>query len=197
MKFKQTHIAISGVVLIGLGLGQARAETPAWPSEPYAYVVVDQDLRTVLSEFGSNMNVRMVLSDAVQGRVRGRLPALAPAAFLDHLAQSYGLDWYFDGMVLSVSASSETVTHFVPLHGLPFAKLQNDLARSGLLDHRFGLKQGPGPDVVMVSGPPRYAQQLEQSIAVLTAAKAPEVPGAPRGTLVIYRGSAPPSRAPD
>ena len=32
----------------------AVAAEPAWPKEPYRYLVVDQDLRDVLTEFGRN-----------------------------------------------------------------------------------------------------------------------------------------------
>lgn len=180
------------------GAGAAQAVQPAWPSTPYRYVVVDQDLKVVLQEFGRNVGVRITLSDAVQGRVRGRFPELAPMAFLEHLTRAYGLDWYFDGSMLSISASSEAVTHLVPTHGLSFEQVQGDLDRSGMLDQRFGLRQGPGSGTVVASGPPRYVQLVEQSITVLTAAKAPDAiePVAPpptRRTLVIYRGSQQPS----
>lgn len=197
MKLKQTYHAIIGIAFAACGLGVARAAEPAWPPEPYRYVVVDQDLRLVLQEFGRNMNVRVVLSDAVQGRVRGRLPELAPRAFLEHLAQSYGLDWYFDGDLLSISGTGESVTHFAPLHHFAFARIETDLARTGLLDPRFALRPGPGDDMALVSGPPHYVQLVEQSIAALTAAKAPAAAqaGGSRGTLVIYRGSAPPAVA--
>src|SRR5580698_2560832 len=83
---------------------EVTAAEPEWPPELYDYVVNDQDLRTVLEQFGLNTGLRIALSDAVQGRVRGRLPPAPPQQFLDHLTDMFGLDWYYDGAVIAVSA---------------------------------------------------------------------------------------------
>ena len=167
---------------------------PAWPTASYAYVVVDQDLRSVLQEFGSNLGLRLALSDGVQGRVRGRLPELPPRQFLDHLAQAYGLDWYYDGLVIAVSAVSEAATRFVPLQGFTVAALEDGLRTAGLLDTRFPVRPGPAGDVATVSGPPRYVDIVRQSLAAMVANRAPspaaaQVPTAPPATLVVFRGS--------
>ena len=176
-----------------LPLRLVAAAEPVWPGAVYSYLVVDQDLRAVLQEFGANLDLRIVLSDAVQGRVRGRLPELPPRQFLDHLAQAYGLDWYYDGLVLSVSAASEAATHLLPLSGVSVERLEGGLAAADLLDRRFPLHAGPTPGTALVSGPPRYVGLVEQSLKAMLAEHGPAAPPAPPAglppTLVIFRGS--------
>lgn len=189
--------AVQAALLLGvlLAAAPARADVPGWPSAPYRYAVVDQDLRVVLQEFGRNLGLRVALSDAVQGRVRGRLPELPPEQFLDHLARAFGLDWYFDGSVLSVSASSEAQTRFVKLRGLSVAALRDGLRRAGLLDARFALRAGPSADIAMVSGPPRYVALVEQSAAAIADDRPPPLPAPPpqaaslAASLVVFRGA--------
>lgn len=182
------------VLFLSLPVNLVVAAEPAWPNAVYSYLVVDQDLRAVLQEFGVNLDLRLVLSDAVQGHVRGRLPELPPRQFLDHLARVYGLDWYYDGLVLSVSAASEAATHLLPLKGVSADQLESGLAAAGLLDKRFPLHAGPTPDTALVSGPPRYVGLVEQSLKAMLAEHVPPTtqsqPAALPATLVIFRGSA-------
>ena len=180
-------------VLAGILMaGAAWAAEPAWPTAPYTYVVVDQDLRSVLQQFGANLGLRVVLSDAVQGHVHGRLPELPPRQLLDHLAQTYGLDWYYDGLVLSISATSEATTKFLPLQGLSADSVRDGLNAAGVLDPRFPLRPGPAHDIMLVSGPPHYVALVQQSLSAMVADRPapPAVTAEAPATLVIFRGSA-------
>ena len=180
---------LAGFVCATVAAGPCLAAEPSWPTAPYDYVVVDQDLRTVLTQFGANTGLRIALSEAVQGRVHGRTPAAPARDVLNGLAQSFGLDWYYDGAVIWVSATSEAETHLLPLQGVSFNKLRNGLAAADLLDRRFQLKAGVGPDIAIVSGPPRYAAMIKQAVVALAADKPAAPQPAPGRTLVVFRGS--------
>ena len=183
--------------------GECTAAEMVWPTAPYDYVVVDQDLRTVLQQFGTNTGIRIVLSDAVQGKVRGRLPPAPPRDFLIGLAQMFGLDWYYDGAVLSISSTTEAQTHLLPLQGVSFDALRDGLAATGLLDPRFQLKPGLGKAVALVSGPPHYWAMVQQAATALQAGGGPpeqqKVAAGPQVSAVVspkkreilvFRGSA-------
>src|ERR1700676_4999326 len=75
---------------------------PKWPSGPYKYLVIDQDIKGVLVEFGYNVGLPVDVSDQVEGRLRGQFAAATATAreFLDSLCDSHNLVWYFDGAVL-------------------------------------------------------------------------------------------------
>lgn len=168
----------------------ARAD---WSHRPFQYVAVDQDIRDVLRELSSAVSVPIEMSDAVRGQAHGRWAQMDAVDFLGRLAHDYRLDWYYDGAMLSVSASSETATRLLPLHGMQLAALRAGLASAGLLDERFGLRDGPLPDTAMVTGPPRFVSIVQQT---LEAASPPQRPGPqpaaplPAGErLTIYHGS--------
>jgi type III secretion protein C len=169
------------------------AGEPDWPRTPYDYVVIDQDVRVVLEQFGANTGVRVVLSDAVQGKVHGRLPVAEPRAFLDHLTRMFGLDWYYDGAAVAISAVSETQTRMIALQDLDFEALRRSLSASGVLDPRYQLKPGSSPNSALASGPPRYLELLQQTIAALPLGRASaQAAVAPlsRESLMVFRGAA-------
>jgi type III secretion protein C len=159
------------------------AAEPEWPTESYAYIVVDQDLRTVLEQFGINTGLGVVLSDAVQGRVHGRLPSAPPHQFLNHLTEMFGLDWYYDGVAIAVSAKSEAETETISLKDVSFSEFQRALESAGFIDHRYQLRAGPDKDSVIASGPPQYLVDVKQLAASLSPAAA-----APTQVMII-RGS--------
>ena len=163
------------------------------PQEPYRYTVLDQDLRLALREFGANMNLRITLSDAVQGRVRGRLPELPPREFLSWLGTQYGFDWYYDGYAVSVTASSEGVTKIISLSGITFPQLKASLDALGLSDPRYLVQSHQSPELVLVAGPPRFVELTEQAAALLMQRASRE--SQPAGTPAAPGASAPPLRA--
>lgn len=177
------------VFLVAMGVQQAGAAVPEWPAEPYRYVVVDQDLRTVLEEFGRNTGVRIALAEGVKGRVRGNLPQVPPGEFLEAVAKSYGLDWYFDGAVLHISTTGEAGTRFIDLHGLSYAHLAAGLGRAGVTDPRFVLREGPSLGTVLVSGPPRYLQLVAEAAAAMAGQKGSPAAALPATQVRVFRGS--------
>jgi type II secretory pathway component GspD/PulD (secretin) len=144
--------------------------TMPWPDRPYPYVILDQDIRDVLAAFGSNLDVPVKVSDKVTGRVRGRLPQLTPQQLLDHLAASYGLQWYYDGQVLYVTTVEEAASEMVPLGAIGFEELQASLASLHLDDPRFPLRPLLRANVALVSGPPRYVALVKETMQALQQA---------------------------
>ena len=170
-----------------LGL-PAQAAVPPWPDSAYPYVVVDQDLVSVLKEFGQNMGTPVQVSEDVHGRVLGRIPPLPPRAFLDRLASQYGFNWYYDGSTLAIAANSELVQRTIPLGKTSFDTLNADLERLGISDSRYALRHAEGTDLVMVAGPPRYADLVQQTVESLNKEHPPPVK--------IYLGDVPPQAPP-
>lgn len=152
-----------------LAAAESRRALP-WPDKPYPYVVLDQDVRDVLAAFGSNLDVPVKVSDKVSGRVRGRLPELTPQKLLDHLAASFGLQWYYDGQVLYVTTVEEAVSEMLPLGTIRFEELQASLASLKLDDPRFPPRPLASANVALVSGPPRYVALVKETMQALQQA---------------------------
>jgi len=185
MAFRASVLLSAAAFLFAL---PAQAAVPPWPDGPYPYVVVDQDLVTVLNEFGQHMGTPVQISDDVHGRVLGRIPSMAPRAFLDRLALQYGFNWYYDGSTLAIAANSELVQRTIPLGKAKFDTLNADLDRLGISDSRYVLRHAEGSDLVMVAGPPRYADLVQQTVDSLNKDHPPAVK--------LYLGDVPPQAPP-
>lgn len=158
-----------------LGVSRACADEPRWSEAPYTYVVVDQDLRTVLQEFGNHLGLSVALSEGIDGRVRGKVPPLPPREFLDRLTAMYGLTWYYDGSVLYVVPIKEMVSKLLPLGQVSFAALKASLDSLRIADQRFPIRYSPDSNLVFVAGPARYVELIEQTIGAVGPQKPNDV----------------------
>ena len=179
--------AIITAVAILIGMPQvAGATDPKWPPGPYKYVVIEQDLKDALVEFGRNINVPVKVSDEVKGKLRGDLVSGTAEEFFKRLVSSYGLVWYFDGSVLHVNAASELRTEVIDLGRIPPSDVVNKLSKLGIADPRYPIRTTPGASVVSISGPPPYIVLVRQTLAAMARQQAP----APEDTRVrVFRGT--------
>ncbi len=177
-------VAVGGYCALAFLPSPVTAAALRLPDEIYPYSVVEQDIAVVLREFGQNVGVRIKVSPKVNGSVKGKLPQLRALDFLNHLCQTYGLEWYFDGSTLHISSTSEEVTRFLPINKpLTPAKLIENLKQLSFYDERFPVRTGPDGASVVVSGPPVYVDLVEQTLSS-TPNGISEIPT----QTVIYRG---------
>lgn len=178
---------------LSTGIGTTLGVPLSLPSTPYTYTVLDQDLSAALQEFGSNLNIRVNISAEVKGRIRGRMPDLPPREFLDRLTKLYDLQWYYDGLVLYVSAAKEAQTRMLVLTSIRFDAFKAALDELDISDDRYVVRPAPGNGLVLVSGPPRFIALVEQTFngLVAEAQAQPRVPAAPtrESVLILFRGS--------
>jgi type III secretion protein C len=153
--------------MLGLPLARpAAAIEPRWPEMPYNYLVLDQDLPSVLEQFSRQMGVPVRLSDAIEPhRLRGKLGAPSPKAFLQWLCDSYDLVWYFDGSVLHIIRRGELRNAFLELGRIPLADLKQRLAASGFAEERFPLTPSSDPAFAALAAPPAYTALVQQVLA--------------------------------
>lgn len=173
--------------LTGL-IGSVQALEPKWPPGPYKYLVIDQDVKDVLIEFGHNIGVSVDVSEQVKGRLRGRLPVVTAKEFLDKLCESYGLVWYFDGSTLHVNTKTEVKTELIDIGRVPSKQLTTRLTALGIADPRFPVRGTPNGGVVSVSGPPSYIALVRQTLTAM--ARVASVPENTRH-VTIWRGLKP------
>jgi type II secretory pathway component GspD/PulD (secretin) len=148
-------------------VGAALGMEPKWPVGPYKYMVIDQDVKGVLVEFGRNIGVPVDLSDQVKGRLRGRLAVATAREFLDRLCESFGLIWYFDGAVLHVNARAEVRTELISIGRQSPGEVGEKLNALGITDPRFPVRSTQDASVVSVSGPPPFVSLVRQTLTAL------------------------------
>lgn len=165
------------------------------PSTPYSYTVLDQDISAALQEFGNNLNIRVSISAEVKGRIRGRMAELPPREFLDRLTSLYNLQWYYDGLLLYVSAAHEAQSRLLALNSISLDAFKAALDALNISDERYVTRPAPGNGFLLVSGPPRFVALVEQTLDFLVAeekarAVTPAVEKPPRETvLMLFHGS--------
>jgi hypothetical protein len=172
---------VLAAALVSLAGGPSRAAEPNWPAGPYNYYVVDQDLRAVLQQFGSNLGIPLRMSDSVPPtRLKGKLNAAGAKEFLQWLCDSYGLLWYFDGGILHISTQSELANVYLDLGPVTLDELNQRLARAEIADARFALRPTAEPHLVAVMGPPVFLSLVRQTLSSMRAAKAAPPPQSPQ-----------------
>ncbi|WP_027168274.1 secretin N-terminal domain-containing protein [Mesorhizobium sp. WSM3224] len=178
--------------ILSIGIHPTLGVPLSLPSTPYRYTVLDQDLSAALQEFGNNLKISVNISAEVKGRIRGRMPELPPREFLDRLTELYDLQWYFDGIVLYVSAAKEADTRMLVLAPIRFDAFKAALDQFDISDDRYVVRPAPGNGLVLVSGPPRFIALVEQTFNGLVAeARAQPQAAAPakQSVLILFRGS--------
>ncbi|MBT2297573.1 type III secretion protein [Pseudomonas fluorescens] len=161
---------------------------PSWFDRPYAYVLVEQNVRDALEEFGHNLGLTVVISDKVRGPSRSRIRAESAGDFLEALCDFNSLTWYFDGHVLYLTAASETDTRLFKVQGRQMEQLQDYVISRDVYGKHISVRAGPDGNELFVSGPPAWLAMIEQHLDQQPAST-PVAPGRPRGVRV-FRGGA-------
>src|SRR5215469_9412513 len=177
-------VLTAAAILIGMPK-VAEAMDPKWPPGPYKYVVIEQDLKDALIEFGRNINVPVKVSDEVKGKLRGDLGTGSAEEFFKRLTASQGLVWYFDGSVLNVNAASELRTEVIDLGWILPTDVVSKLTKLGIADPRYPIRTTSGSSVISVSGPPPYIALVRQTLIAMSR----QVPQGEDTRVRVFRGT--------
>ena len=143
----------------------ASAAPIPWRTPTYTLVARDMDLRTALDTFAVAQRLSVVMSPSVAGAFSGSFRDVPPGEFLDKIATTHNLMWYYDGAALYVYGSGEIATMLIDLRYMKAAEVRRMLSELGVEDGRFPLKTASDDELVMVSGPPRYVELVVEMVA--------------------------------
>lgn len=151
------------------------------------FTAIDEDVRDAIRQFAGDVRIPVNVSDAVTGRIHGRISADTPSSFLDLVSSSFGLNSYYDGYTLYMTADSENVSRTVRVPPESMDAFLKGLDSSGISDKRFILRPLPDQASVLVSGPPHYVDLVSQAASSLSPAASTAVADAP--STMVYRGA--------
>ncbi len=143
----------------------AEAAPIPWKLPKYTLVARDMDLRVALDTFAVAEGLSVVMSPAVAGVFSGDFKGVTPDAFLDKVATTHNLIWYYDGAALYVYGAGEISTLLIDLQYMKAGEVRAMLAELGVEDARFPLKTTSNDELIMVSGPPRYVSLVSEMVA--------------------------------
>lgn len=162
----------------------SRAAEAPWADRAYRYVVIRQDVRDVLQEFGRNLSLPVEVSDGVAGEVNGDIHAARAGEFLRKVCEANGLAWFYDGYVLHVAARDELARRVFDLDGIDSDRLLAS-ARAAEIGEPLDATLIDGGDRIEVSGPPAWLDSMARRIDGLRR----PTPSASPGEVTVYRGS--------
>ena len=181
--FKPTFVRGFAVIVLALltSVGNlARADEIPWRQRAFDLQAANEPLSTFLLRMFTIDGISATMSPTVgSGRVNGRFKGRADAVFKE-LAETYGLTWYFDGVTLHVYSISEIETRLVQVDPIDISRIERTLKQMRLFDARFPLRSANAEGQVLVSGPPRYVELVEQ-----VAARVAESPSRPRAGVEL------------
>ena len=162
--------------------GDAATSTPDWPQTSFSVYARNEPVRDILQSFASAYGIHLVTARGVSGVANGRLFAPTPQQFLDDLAQTNGLVWFYYGGTLYVNPRSEITRSRIDLPHGAARNARNALEELGLVFPQFGVTAFPENDSVIVSGPPPYVDLVREVLGML-----PEDAESAETTIYVYR----------
>ena len=141
------------------------------PDQKFDVSIRDQDVRTVLNELSVAIELPILMSEAVQGRVNASFNGADARSLLDGIAEDRRLDWRFDGQRIQVTAQSEQVTRIVDLDGVTLKNLTSALETLDVYNERFRVRAVDG-EFAMIVAPPDYIAVVEVILGALIESEA-------------------------
>lgn len=136
-----------------------------WKSPNYSLTARAMSLRAALESFGTAQGISVVMSPTVDGVFSGTFKDIPAGEFLDRVATSHNLLWYYDGAALYFYVSGEVQTFLLDLKYMKAGEVRALLRELGVEDARYPIKTASNDELIMVSGPPRYVALVAETIA--------------------------------
>ena len=159
---------IAAIALAALAANAVAADVAAsipWKAPRYSLVARSMNIREALETFGTAQGISVVMSKAVGGAFSGSFKDIPAGEFLDRVATSHNLIWYYDGAALYVYASGEVQTFLLDLKYMKAGEVRSLIRELGVEDARYPIKTASNDELIMVSGPPRYVTLVGETIA--------------------------------
>lgn len=168
----RTYLLISSLLLlIALLAWRPVAAAPVpWPDASFTYIADKQELSVVLESFCRTFGLELLSSPAVLSRkeiVNGKLSTSTPTEFLNQLASTYGLQWFYYGGTLYISRNFETATRSISPGVTLLDNFHKALIELGIVEQKFGWGELPDRGVAIISGPPAYVDLVVWAISTL------------------------------
>ena len=142
-------------IVLALAPAVGATITPVWRGGPFVFQSTGTPLVELLRDFGAHHGMPTVVSEQVDDRFIGTLPAGSAQATLDALSERYRLSWYFNGQTLNIYKSSEAARRVVPLRFASTGDLLGHLREAGVLHPRHCVARAiPATHALEITGVP-------------------------------------------
>ncbi|MGI9232112.1 MAG: type III secretion system outer membrane ring subunit SctC [Woeseiaceae bacterium] len=152
----------------------ASAVEPEWPQKTLTMQVQEQALPQFLKDFFAAIDMTVLVSDSVTGRISGKFDD-APEKIFDDIVKAYGLLPYFDGTVFHISPASRIQNRSFEMTSAQLDKVLKSLLTQGLSDRYQSVHVLRAENRIKVRGAPEFIADVE-SIVNAVAPKRKKTP---------------------
>jgi len=130
-----------------------------WWDRQYGYVASNESLRSLLYDFGTSVDIPVIVSARVSVIVDDRIPVMSARQFLAEVHTRFGVIWVYDGTTLYLYDATEAVSDTVDL---PFTTgrdaFQETVDAAGIMGAPLNWVFLPAESSLQLSGPPRFVE---------------------------------------
>lgn len=155
--------------------------TPPFSDEQVSMVARDREVGAFVKEFFSAAGLSATVDSQVRGRVNGRFEG-SPAAVWQQLARAFDLVAYYDGAVVRVYPGSAVNSESLTVPSGRAGDLADAVKAAGLPDRRNTVRVATATRV-MVTGVPRFLEQVRQIAGNRSSIARSFSPGSPGSAI--------------
>lgn len=126
----------------------------------FSHYADNENICTVLSAFARAEGYGSVCSPALKGQMSGRFEQVDPRTFLNGMRSAFGVRWYTQGRTVTFWNDSEQTEAFLAPSTVSAAALRDMLRSAGMISPQLPVKLLHAQNLLSVSGPPIYLDQL-------------------------------------
>ncbi|WP_144393335.1 type III secretion system outer membrane ring subunit SctC [Pleionea sediminis] len=135
--------------------------------QAFEYYGEKQPLKDVITAIATHAKQGVVIDESIDQEFNGLIKRKNVTEALNFLAATYDLIWYSDNATLFVYPINQKMSKIFRLANTDANQVKKTMSSLDLWDKRFDFRQVNGGSMILVSGPPRYLELIEESIAML------------------------------
>lgn len=138
---------------------------------PFSHYAENEDICSVLADFARAEGFGSVCSPALTGEVSGRFEQVAPREFLDGMRSAFGVRWYEQGHTVTFWHEAENTRAFLAPSTVSASALLGMFRAAGMISPQLPVQAMDAQNLLSVSGPPLYVEQLREAMAAFEDAQ--------------------------
>lgn len=151
-----------GLLLMGM-ISSVLAAEPKWPQEKLNIQVQEQPLKKFLSDFFAAIEMKVLVSESVSGRISGKFDDL-PEKLFEDVVKAYGLLPYYDGAVTHISLATDVQSRVFELSSAQLDQVLKSLITHGLSDRYQSVHVIRAENLIKVRGAPEFILEVERFV---------------------------------
>ena len=139
--------------------------------QPFSHYAENEGICSVLEDFARAEGYGSVCSPALTGEMSGRFEQVPPGEFLAGMRSAFGVRWFTQGHTVTFWHEGENTRAFLAPSTVSASALRDMLRAAGMISPQLPVETLSEQNLLSVSGPPLYVEQLREAMTAFEAAQ--------------------------